>query len=197
MEPGGLAAALILDDPTWHRGVIGILASRVVDRTGRPALVLSHEDGQAYGSGRSVSGFHLLDALTAAHTQHDEPLLSRFGGHAHAVGFSLPSDRVADLRQRMITEAERAFSEVRTAADFECQGELRLSEITPEFLSCLTRLGPFGNGNLEPLFPLQIVAAHLAAEGRPGKASAPQREAGRRAVRRHGLEPPHRLGSAG
>jgi single-stranded-DNA-specific exonuclease len=62
---------LILDDPAWHRGVLGILASRVVDRTGRPALILTHKDGQAHGSGRSIPGFHLLDALTAVHESQD------------------------------------------------------------------------------------------------------------------------------
>jgi single-stranded-DNA-specific exonuclease len=88
------ADCLILDHPDWHRGVLGILASRVVDRTGRPALVLTHADGNAHGSGRSIPGFHLLDAITAADTgapTPTAPLFHRFGGHAHAVGFSLPS----------------------------------------------------------------------------------------------------------
>jgi len=151
-EPGGLTACLVLDDAEWHRGVIGILASRVVDRTGRPALVIAHEDGQAYGSGRSVSGFHLLDALTAADASEPEKLLSRFGGHAHAVGFSLPSGRVAELRSRMATEAERRLAGEPTAPEMECDTELRLADLTPSFLAWLERLGPFGNGNGEPLF---------------------------------------------
>lgn len=148
-EPGGLAACLVLDDAEWHRGVIGILASRVVDRTGRPALVLAHEDGQAYGSGRSVAGFHLLDALTAANA---EKLLTRFGGHAHAVGFSLPSERVGELRARMVLEAERVLAGEPVVEEMECDAEIRLSELTPEFLAWIERLGPFGNGNGEPLF---------------------------------------------
>ena len=82
---------LILDHPDWHRGVLGILASRVVERTGRPAIIVTHADGDAHGSGRSVPGFHLLDAITAADAvDPTEPLFHRFGGHAHAVGFSLP-----------------------------------------------------------------------------------------------------------
>src|SRR6202012_4821832 len=109
-EPGGLTACLVLDDAEWHRGVIGILASRVVDRTGRPALVIAHEDGQAYGSGRSVSGFHLLEPLAEANTSHPEKLFPRFGGHAHAVGFSLPSAGVEDLRSRMAHQAERLLA---------------------------------------------------------------------------------------
>src|SRR5882757_1210393 len=96
---------LVLDGEGWHRGVIGILASRVVERTGLPALVVATEDGIAHGSGRSIEGFHLLDALTHAHEEDGEPssgsLFTRFGGHAHAVGFSLPSTHLPHLRQRL------------------------------------------------------------------------------------------------
>ncbi|HEY4354952.1 MAG TPA: single-stranded-DNA-specific exonuclease RecJ [Acidobacteriaceae bacterium] len=153
--PEGLAACLVLDDPAWHRGVIGILASRVVDRTGRPALVIAHEDGHAYGSGRSVAGFHLLDALTAVDSASDSPdvrLFSRFGGHAHAVGFSLPSVRVSDLRERMIRHALAHGLQAAAGEIVECDAELRLSEITTDFLTSLEQMGPFGQGNPEPLF---------------------------------------------
>jgi len=147
----GLAAGLVLDDPDWHRGVIGILASRVVDQTGRPALVLAHEDGQAYGSGRSVAGFHLLDALTAIDVADGGKLFTRFGGHAHAVGFSLPSDRVPTLRERMVRYAN-SWDGTGDAGALDCDAELTLGEITPLFLQALEQLGPFGNGNPEPLF---------------------------------------------
>ena len=147
----GLAAALVLDDPGWHRGVIGILASRVVDQTGKPALVLAHEDGQAYGSGRSVAGFHLLDALTAIDVEDGGKLFTRFGGHAHAVGFSLPSERVPTLRERMVRYAG-AWDGTGDAGALDCDAELTLGEITPLFLQALEQLGPFGNGNPEPLF---------------------------------------------
>jgi single-stranded-DNA-specific exonuclease len=150
--PGGLAACLVLDDPAWHRGVIGILASRVVDRTGRPALVLAHEDGQAYGSGRSIAGFHLLDALTSVDAEGDNLLFSRFGGHAHAVGFSLPSARVDELRERMARHAAALGTGETGTVALACDIELRLSEITPDFLATLERFGPFGNGNTEPMF---------------------------------------------
>jgi single-stranded-DNA-specific exonuclease len=152
---GGLGACLVLDDgdgAAWHRGVIGILASRVVDRTGRPALVLTHEHGQAYGSGRSVSGFHLLDALTAIQAEAEEPLLSRFGGHAHAVGFSLPSEGVAELRARMVRYAAETRGDDEIALDLECDVEVRLGELTADFLAALEQLGPFGTGNQEPVF---------------------------------------------
>jgi len=157
----GLAPVVVLDDAPeegaasrgWHRGVVGILASRVVDRTGRPALVITHEDGQAHGSGRSVKGFHLLDALTAVHGEGDDALFTRFGGHAHAVGFALKSERVEELRARMDLYAKsRALDEEVIEEQVECDAELRLGEITPEFLKALELLGPFGNGNPEPLW---------------------------------------------
>ncbi len=152
---GDLPACFVLDDAdgtaAWHRGVIGILASRVVDRTGRPAIVITHKDGLAYGSGRSVSGFHLLDALTAVHTQGSEPLLSQFGGHAHAAGFSLPSDRVAELRKRLVKFAAEHQDGVEIVEDLECDAEVRLGELNADFLTALEQLGPFGQGNEEPL----------------------------------------------
>ena len=145
----GLPWCVVVDDPEWHRGVIGILASRIVDRTGRPALVLAQEGEQAYGSGRSVAGYPLLDALTAAHGP--DSLFTRFGGHAHAVGFSLPSSSVATLRERMESHAA-GFDALRQSPALKCDAELALDEITPDFLLWLDRLAPFGQGNPEPVF---------------------------------------------
>jgi single-stranded-DNA-specific exonuclease len=148
-------AVFVLDDQGeargWHRGIIGILASRVVDRTARPALVLTHEDGQAYGSGRSVKGFHLLEALTAVHSERPEPLFARFGGHAHAVGFTLPSAYVGELRQRLLRFALAHQADVSLTEELACDVEVRLGELTPNFITSLQQLGPFGNGNPEPL----------------------------------------------
>src|SRR6202041_1094600 len=150
---GALAAeCLILDDPTWHRGVLGILASRVVDRTGRPALVLTHEDGYAHGSGRSISGFHLLDALTAIDSTDAGKLVSRFGGHAHPVGFSLPSGSVGELRNRMVQYAAQWRDGAEMVEKLECDAEVRLGELTVSFFAALEQMGPFGNGNAEPVF---------------------------------------------
>lgn len=144
------AECIVLDDPEWHRGVLGILASRVVDKTGRPALVLTHEDGHAHGSGRSIAGFHLLDALTSVHEMGS--LFTRFGGHAHAVGFSLPSDRVEILRNRMRAHGATLLSEAMLAPPLECDAEISFSDITPELFDWLTRCGPFGMENHEPVF---------------------------------------------
>jgi single-stranded-DNA-specific exonuclease len=149
-----LAECIILDDPAWHRGVLGILASRVVDRTGRPALVLTHEDGHAHGSGRSIEGFHLLNALTAVHGEIDGPdtLFTRFGGHAHAVGFSMPSDRMTLLRERMQLYGSARFTETMLTPPLQCDAEVLLTDLTQDFFDWLTRCEPFGIGNREPVF---------------------------------------------
>lgn len=155
---GTLGDCLILDDPTWHRGVLGILASRVVDRTGRPALILTHEDGHAHGSGRSIEGFHLLDALTAIHGAVEgelnapDALFTRFGGHAHAVGFSLPSARMDLLRERMQFYGSTRLAETILAPPLQGDAEVLLSDLTQDFFDWLTRCEPFGIGNREPLF---------------------------------------------
>ncbi|SEF64689.1 exonuclease RecJ [Bryocella elongata] len=175
---GDWPACLVLDDgwdgkaqesgeetTRWHRGVIGILASRVVERTGRPALVLAHEaDGLAYGSGRSVAGFHLLDALTAVHGETGGGLLARFGGHAHAVGFALSSERVGRLREGMQGYAAEHSPDPGAAEVVQYDGDLSLAEVTPEFLAALERLAPFGNGNEEPVW--RSAGVRLAAPPR-------------------------------
>jgi single-stranded-DNA-specific exonuclease len=166
---GSAPACFVLDDADgeaggarWHRGVIGILASRVVDKTGRPALVVTHEDGQAYGSGRSVSGFHLLDALTSVDGGGEERLFARFGGHAHAVGFSLASGRVGELREKMVRYATTAQDGAEVVEELACDAEVRLGELTEEFLAALEQMGPFGNGNAEPVFVSRGVRLSVA-----------------------------------
>jgi single-stranded-DNA-specific exonuclease len=144
---------LILDNPEWHRGVLGILASRVVERTGRPALIVTHADGNAHGSGRSVAGFHLLDAITAADSADPAaPLFNRFGGHAHAVGFSLASERLPLLRARMKDYASTHLTPALLVPKLDYDAELSLAEITPELMAWVARLAPFGIGNPEPVF---------------------------------------------
>lgn len=147
---------VVLDGVGWHRGVIGILASRVVERTGRPALVITHEDGQAHGSGRSIAGFHLLDAVTAAHLQHEAEtgngLFHRFGGHAHAVGFALPSARVPDLKARLTRYAQGRLTPQLVSRTLQVDAELPLPSISGRTLQELRWLEPFGHGNAEPVF---------------------------------------------
>ena len=145
------ADCIILDHPDWHRGVLGILASRVVDRTGRPALILTHQDGSAHGSGRSIRGFHLLEALTAIHT--DGPaLFTRFGGHAYAVGLTLPSESLHLLRSRMTLHTTSHLTPALLQSPLTCDAELRLQQINQPLYEWLDRLAPFGNAAPEPTF---------------------------------------------
>ncbi len=139
------ARCIVIDGENWHRGIIGILASRIVDRMGRPAIVINCENGEAHGSGRSVPGFHLLDAI-----QSCGELFTRFGGHAHAVGFSLPTERVPELRLRL--QAWTALSGRLEPCGLRCHARLSLDQITPALPGWLRMLEPFGTGNEEPVF---------------------------------------------
>jgi single-stranded-DNA-specific exonuclease len=143
---------IVLDNPEWHRGVIGILASRVVDRTRRPALVIASENGDAYGSGRSIDGYHLLDALTASQSAADEPLFTRFGGHAHAVGFSLPTERLGLLRDRMRAHSAANLTTEMLAPSLPVDLEIDFTELSFDLLHWIERCAPFGMGNPEPVF---------------------------------------------
>ena len=167
-DPTGAFAGecIVLDHPEWHRGVLGILASRVVDRTGRPALVIRCEAGEAHGSGRSIPGFHLLDALTAAHIPEDaasESLFTRFGGHAHAVGFSLPSHRLPALRSRLRAHSQATLRPELLSPSIDCDLEVDPQDLTFDLLRWLERCEPFGMGNPEPL----LLARGLVLAGPP------------------------------
>ena len=140
---------LLVDGDGWHRGVIGILASRVVERCAKPAIVVSVEDGVAHGSGRSVEGFMLLEALESC-----ADLFTRFGGHAFAVGFALPAASLPELKRRLRNHAfERLGEKGRTPErQLRIHAELPLDRITPVLAGWLRKLEPLGHGNPEPLF---------------------------------------------
>ena len=138
---------MVFDGDGWHRGVVGIVASRVVEKTGRPALVIAKEGEEAHGSGRSISAFHLLNALESCHD-----LFTRFGGHAHAVGFALPSRAVPLLKQRLNDYAQTQLTPDDLLSQISIEAEIPLSSVTPDLLRNLGRLEPFGHGNPEPVF---------------------------------------------
>ena len=138
---------LVVDGDGWHRGVIGILASRVVERTAKPAIVVSVEDGVAYGSGRSVDGFQLLNAVESC-----ADLFTRFGGHAFAIGFALPSETLPELKRRLRLYAEEHLAEREPECVLGIHAELALDRITPVLVGWLRKLEPLGHGNPEPVF---------------------------------------------
>ncbi len=114
---------------------------------GDPALVLSHEDGEAHGSGRSIPGFHLLEALESCHD-----VFVRFGGHAHAVGFSLTSARVPELRERLQQHAAGTATPRNSRAQARLQRRTAAAQIDLPFYQSLRLLEPYGMGNEEPVF---------------------------------------------
>jgi len=138
---------MVFDGEGWHRGVVGIVASRVVEKTGRPALVIAKEGEEAHGSGRSISAFHLLNALESCHD-----LFTRFGGHAHAVGFAMPSQAVPILKQWLNDYAQTRLTPEDLLPQLSIDAEIPLSSVTPDLLRNLGRLEPFGHGNPEPVF---------------------------------------------
>ena len=172
---------LVIDGDGWHRGVIGILASRVVERTAKPALVVSVEDGVAQGSGRSVDGFPLLPALESC-----ADLFTRFGGHAFAVGFSLPAASLPELKRRLRLYAGEHLAGRQPEHLLKIHAELPLDRITPVLAGWLRKLEPLGHGNAEPIFvarKARLVAAprfmkerHLRLDlaQEPALAGAPQ-----------------------
>ena len=120
------AYCIVVDGDGWHRGVIGITATRIVERYNRPTIVISREGDEAFGSGRSIRAFHLLEALESC-----GKLFSRYGGHSHACGFAMPAANVPALRVQLDQFARSRL----TLADFdpalELDGEISLCDVTP------------------------------------------------------------------
>jgi single-stranded-DNA-specific exonuclease len=141
------AYCLVIEGEGWHRGVIGICATRVVERYHRPALVFSCENGEAHGSGRSIPAFHLLEALESC-----PELFTRFGGHSHAVGCALPTERIPELRSRLDGFARQRLTPEDFIPELPYDAELSLEEVRHDFWLALQRLEPFGVGNQQPTF---------------------------------------------
>ena len=141
------ARMVVVEGDGWHRGVIGILASRVVERTAKPALVISVEDGVAHGSGRSVDQFHLLSAIETC-----SDLFTRFGGHAFAVGFALPAESLPELKRRLADCTAERLAQREPERDLHIHAELPLDQVTAVLAGWLRKLEPLGHGNPEPIF---------------------------------------------
>jgi len=141
------AYCIVVDGDGWHRGVIGITATRIVERYNRPTIVIAREGDEAFGSGRSIRAFHLLEAVESC-----GKLFSRYGGHSHACGFAMPAANVPELRTRLDEFARTKL----TLADFDpvldLDAELGLADVTPELFQALELLEPYGMGNPEPVF---------------------------------------------
>lgn len=152
-------ASLVVHSREWHEGVIGIVAARLVDHYRRPSFVLSvDESGMAKGSGRTVRGFNLHEALSAhAH------LFEKWGGHAFACGFSIREENIPAFRDAMVERARALFAEGPPPPEVAATLGVDLREITDEGLLWLRRFEPFGPRNEAPLFYVEDVPLY----GRP------------------------------
>jgi single-stranded-DNA-specific exonuclease len=161
LPPASEMPCIVVEGEGWHRGVIGIAASRIVEQFHRPTLVLSinAEEGTATGSGRSIPAFHLLQGL-----EHVHDVFERFGGHRQAAGCSLAIGRIAELRERL----NRYASSVLQPGDFqpvlEVDTELEFRYITDAMMEDLSRLEPYGFGNPKPLFSAKGLRLQTAPE---------------------------------
>ncbi len=147
-------AGLVFCGRDWHRGVVGIVASRVVERYNRPAFVLSvdSETGLAQGSGRSIPPFHLLEALESV-----ADLFIKFGGHRQAAGVTLPADRVQEFRERFARYAASRLSPSDLVPHLDVDSLLDFEEVNDEAIEEVLSLAPFGYGNPSPVFAVRDV----------------------------------------
>lgn len=175
-------AALVLCGEGWHHGVVGIVASRMVDKYHRPAFVIGidPETGEARGSGRSVRGFHLLNALDSM-----SDVFRKFGGHAHAAGVTLHADRVGEFRVRFDGYARLMLGSDALIPQIEIDAWAGAEHINEKLALDLAQLAPFGNENPVPTIgvrgmelaaPLQLLGAsgkHFRGAMRANRASFP------------------------
>ena len=143
----GAHAFLVVWGEGWHRGVIGIVASKLVDLFHRPALVLAVDGDEAYGSGRSIPGFDLLGAL-----EHCRGLFTRFGGHRQAAGVTLEAGRLPELRRRLTAFADDRLGPEQLLPRLRIDCRLPLTAVTPDLVAGLRAMEPFGAGNPRPVF---------------------------------------------
>ena len=139
--------AIVLHNENWHPGVIGIVASRLVEKYYRPSVLLTTIDGIAKGSARSINGFNIYEAL-----QKCNDLLLHFGGHQAAAGLALDVEKIDEFRIRLNEVLKSTITSENLSEEISIDSKIRFSEITPKFLRILEQFAPFGPGNLRPVF---------------------------------------------
>lgn len=141
------AKATVVFNPEWHKGVIGIVASRLTESYYRPTVVLTQSNGLITGSARSVKDFDVYDAIDAC-----SDLLEHFGGHMYAAGLSLKPENLKPFRDRFNSIVAASITDEMLIPEVEVDLELNLNQITPKFLRILKQFAPFGPGNMSPVF---------------------------------------------
>lgn len=138
---------IVLHDDNWHPGVIGIVASRLVEKYYRPSIMLTTIDGVAKGSARSISGFNIYEAL-----QECEDLLIQYGGHQAAAGVAIERENIPEFRARFNKLLKERLTDDDILPEIKVDTKISFSEITPKFLRILDQFAPFGPGNMRPIF---------------------------------------------
>ena len=152
------AKSTVLFDPSWHKGVVGIVASRCIEQYYRPTIILTESNGKATGSARSVNGFDVYEAITDC-----AEVLEQFGGHTHAAGLTLPIDKVPLLREQFEASVARKIPPDQLIPCLDIDQQISLTGITARFFGVLKQLAPFGPGNMRPVF----LSDNLEVAGHP------------------------------
>jgi single-stranded-DNA-specific exonuclease len=150
--------AIVLASEGWHPGVVGIVASKLVEEYGRPTVLIGLEGETGKGSGRSIAAFHLYNALVTC-----QELLAGFGGHEHAAGLRLHREQVPRFQEALNRVARERLTEADCAPLLAIDAEVRLEEIDDPFLGFIAHLEPFGEGNAQPL----LLARGVEVVGEP------------------------------
>jgi single-stranded-DNA-specific exonuclease len=146
------ASSTVLFKENWHKGVIGIVASRCIDKYYRPTIILTQSNGKASGSARSVHGFNVHNAIMEC-----ADLLEQFGGHMYAAGLTLKVENIPAFRERFEEVVAASLTEDQRVPQIEINTRIRLSQITPNFYNIIRQMEPFGPGNMAPVFVSECV----------------------------------------
>jgi single-stranded-DNA-specific exonuclease len=151
-------AALVLHEEHWHPGVVGIVASRMVEKYYKPSIMMATVDGVAKGSARSISGFDVYQALKRC-----EEKIIQFGGHKYAAGLTVELARLDEFRDAFNQAVREMMTEELRTPEIKIEVEITMSDVTPRFMRILREFAPFGPGNMRPVF----LARHLEVVGSP------------------------------
>mgnify|MGYP001025513219 CR=1 FL=1 len=143
----------VVFNPSWHKGVVGIVASRIIEHIYKPTIVLCESNGELTGSARSVKGFNVYEPLKAC-----EELMSKFGGHAFAAGLSLPKENLEAFKQKFDDEVRKRILPDDLIPKIAIDAQLKLSDVSDSFYHILQQFAPFGPENMRPVFETKRLA---------------------------------------
>ncbi|WP_187263390.1 single-stranded-DNA-specific exonuclease RecJ [Pontibacter beigongshangensis] len=146
------ANSTVLYKDSWHKGVIGIVASRCIEKYYRPTIILTQSNGKASGSARSVHGFNVHDAIESC-----SDLLDQFGGHMYAAGLTLPVENIPAFRERFEAFVSDTITEEQKIPQIEIDAKIKLNQVTRNFYKIVHQMEPFGPGNMKPVFVSECV----------------------------------------